>query len=291
MKKEYKVIKILLIYFLLIVASAVYSFGFCWLYEPNGISVGGFTGIAQILNYIFPVLPIGVLTIALNIPLFIIGGKLQGFKLLFNSLFCMVLCSVFIDLISSMFEFRPMEDRLLASIFGGVVVGISSGILMKISATNGGSELAARLLKYKFHHISVGKLCMYIDIAVIILYAITFKNLESALYGIVSMYVLGLVVDFVVYGGTHAKMAHIISDRNEEIKTKLLAMNLGVTMVNCSGGWTENDGRMIICAFRPQLISAIKATVAAIDPRAFVIVCDAHEVLGEGFRTYSPDEL
>lgn len=291
MKKQKKLLSFILTYIMITLASAVYSLGFCWLYQPNGISVGGFTGIAQILNHLFPVLPIGVVTIVLNIPLFIIAMKMQGIKLFVNSLYCMVVCSVFVDVFPKIITFKPMNDLLLASIFGGVVVGISCGLLMKVSATNGGSELAARLLKYKFHHISVGKLCLYVDLAVIVCFAITFKKLESALYGVVSMYVLSLVVDFVVYGGTHAKMAHIISDKSEEIRKKLLDMNLGVTMVQCRGGWRENDNRMIICAFRPQQIAAIKAAVAGIDPSAFVIVCDAHEVLGEGFRTYSPDEL
>lgn len=291
MKKHNRFVSFVLTYILITFASAVYSLGFCWLYQPNGISVGGFTGIAQILNHLFPILPIGIVTIVLNIPLFIIAIKKHGIKLFINSLYCMVVCSVFVDIFPKIITFEPMNDLLLASIFGGVVVGISCGLLMKVSATNGGSELAARLLKYKFHHISVGKLCMYVDLAVIICFAITFKKLESALYGVVSMYVLSLVVDFVVYGGTHAKMAHIISDNSEEIRQKLLDMNLGVTMVQSRGGWRDNDNRMIICAFRPQQIAAIKAAVAGIDPRAFVIVCDAHEVLGEGFRTYSPDEL
>lgn len=291
MKKGKVVLKYLLDYFLITLSDALYAFAFCWFYQPNAISVGGFTGISQVINFFLPVLPIGITTLVLNIPLFAIATKVQGIKLLLSSLYSTVISSVFIDLFSGIHSFSPMDDLLLAAAFGGVLAGIGVGMQLRVGATTGGTELAARLLKYKIRHISVGKLCFAVDIIVIIIYAFTFKKINNALYGIASMYIFSLSMDFVIYGGTHAKLAYIISPKSEEIKDKLLEMNLGVTMVDSHGGWNGDEKQMIMCAFKRAQIAAIKKSVTNIDPTAFIIVCEAHEVLGEGFGKYSPDEL
>lgn len=291
MKKGKVVLKYLLDYFLITLSDALYAFAFCWFYQPNAISVGGFTGISQVINFFLPVLPIGITTLVLNIPLFAIATKVQGIKLLLSSLYSTVISSVFIDLFSGIHSFSPMDDLLLAAAFGGVLAGIGVGMQLRVGATTGGTELAARLLKYKIRHISVGKLCFAVDIIVIIIYAFTFKKINNALYGIASMYIFSLSMDFVIYGGTHAKLAYIISPKSEEIKDKLLEMNLGVTMVDSHGGWNGDEKQMIMCAFKRAQIAAIKKSVTNIDPAAFIIVCEAHEVLGEGFGKYSPDEL
>ena len=291
MKKGKVVLKYLLDYFLITLSDALYAFAFCWFYQPNAISVGGFTGISQVINFFLPVLPIGITTLVLNIPLFAIATKVQGIKLLLSSLYSTVISSVFIDLFSGIHSFSPMDDLLLAAAFGGVFAGVGVGMQLRVGATTGGTELAARLLKYKIRHISVGKLCFAVDIIVIIIYAFTFKKINNALYGIASMYIFSLSMDFVIYGGTHAKLAYIISPKSEEIKYKLLEMNLGVTMVDSHGGWNGDEKQMIMCALKRAQIAAIKKSVTNIDPAAFIIVCEAHEVLGEGFGKYSPDEL
>lgn len=291
MKKGKVVLKYLLDYFLITLSDALYAFAFCWFYQPNAISVGGFTGISQVINFFLPVLPIGITILVLNIPLFAIATKVQGIKLLLSSLYSTVISSVFIDLFSGIHSFSPMDDLLLAAAFGGVLAGVGVGMQLRVGATTGGTELAARLLKYKIRHISVGKLCFAVDIIVIIIYAFTFKKINNALYGIASMYIFSLSMDFVIYGGTHAKLAYIISPKSEEIKDKLLEMNLGVTMVDSHGGWNGDEKQMIMCAFKRAQIAAIKKSVTNIDPAAFIIVCEAHEVLGEGFGKYSPDEL
>ena len=291
MKKGKVVLKYLLDYFLITLSDALYAFAFCWFYQPNAISVGGFTGISQVINFFLPVLPIGITTLVLNIPLFAIATKVQGIKLLLSSLYSTVISSIFIDLFSGIHSFSPMDDLLLAAAFGGVLAGVGVGMQLRVGATTGGTELAARLLKYKIRHISVGKLCFAVDIIVIIIYAFTFKKINNALYGIASMYIFSLSMDFVIYGGTHAKLAYIISPKSEEIKDKLLEMNLGVTMVDSHGGWNGDEKQMIMCAFKRAQIAAIKKSVTNIDPAAFIIVCEAHEVLGEGFGKYSPDEL
>ena len=286
-----KILRLIIDYLLITIGCALYAVAFCWFFKPNAISVGGFTGISQILNYLIPVLPIGITTLVLNIPLFIIGIRLQGVRLLISSLYCMTISSIFIDLISMLHEFAPMNDLLLASIFGGVLAGAAVGLEMRYGATSGGTELAARLLKFKFRHISVGKLCLMVDLLVILMYSLVFRQIYNALYGVVAMYIFSIAVDFVIYGGTHAKMAYIISNESEAVKKRLLTLDLGVTMLNGKGGWQGDDKQLVLCAFKRNQIHNVESAVTEIDPSAFIIVCDTHEVVGEGFGTYSPGKL
>ena len=270
--------------------SAIYALCFNWLFQTNHISMGGFTGVAQIVNRFIPMLPVGVTVIILNVPLFILGVKKTGLHILISSLYAMAVGSLMIDGIAMLYTFPPME-QLLACIYGGVLLGLSMGLLLMVGATTGGTELAARLLKFKLHHLSIGRLCLIIDLMVILLHAITFNNLYNALYGIIAMYISSLVMDAVVYGSIKAKMAYIISDNSQAITEQLLKMELGVTQLQGRGAWSGGEKTVVLCAFKRTQIAAIKAAVTAIDPNAFIIVCDAHEVLGEGFGVYSPDSL
>ena len=289
MKIKNPVLRWLYVYGMIVLGCALYALCFNWFFQPNNISMGGFTGVAQIINRLFPVMPVGVTSIFLNIPLFTIGVRKQGLKLLVTSLSAMGISSLMIDGLDLLHTFQPMEEPLLACIYGGVLVGVSMGMLMTVGATTGGSDLAARLLKYRLRHLSIGKLCLGIDVAVICLYAITFRSVNNALYGIIAMYISSIAMDMVVYGS--AKMAYIISSRSGEIARQLLSMNLGITLLDGQGGFSGDRKQVVLCAFKRNQIAAIKATVTAIDPIAFIIVCEAHEVLGEGFGEYSPDSL
>lgn len=290
MKNHNPVLRRLYEYGVILLGSAIYAVAFNWFFQPNNISMGGFTGIAQIINRLVPALPVGVLAIVLNIPLFYLGVRKQGLKLLVSSLFAMTVGSLMIDGLGMVYTFQPMEP-LLACIYGGVLLGLSMGLLLNVGATTGGTELAARLLKYKLRHLSIGKLCLGIDVIVICLYALTFRSINNALYGIISMYISSLAMDMIVYGSINAKMAYIISGKSREVTQRLLEMNLGVTLLNGRGAFTGEEKQVVLCAFKRSQIAAIKAAVISIDPNAFIIVCEAHEVLGEGFGEYTPDSL
>lgn len=290
MKSKNPVIQYLYQYGIITLGCAIYALCFNWFFQPNNISMGGFTGIAQIANRFLPVLPIGITSIVLNIPLFIIGVRKQGLKILISSLYAMSAGSVILDGLQAVYTFQPMEP-LLACIYGGVMLGISMGLLLMVGATTGGTELAARLLKYKFRHISIGRLCLALDVTVICLYALTFQSVNNALYGIIAMYISSLAMDTVVYGSINAKIAYIISTRSAEVSKCLLDMDLGVTLLNGQGGFSGDPKQVVLCAFKRSQIAAIKSAVTTIDPNAFIIVCDAHEVLGEGFGEYTPDSL
>lgn len=283
--------KTLLPVLIITLASAVYALAFVWCYAPNGIAFGGITGIAQILNFLIPVLPIGVTVILLNVPLFVLGWKLIGGRLLVSSLYAMFLSSVFIDVLTPLYTW-PAMDPLLASIFGGLLLGLSLGLVFQQGATTGGTDLLARLLKLKLAWLPMGKLLMGIDLAVILMVALAFRTLEAALYGLVALYISTIVMDGVLYGLDTAKVAYIISDKNKEISDAIVkGLDRGVTILHGQGAYTGADKNVLMCAFKQREIAAIKAAVKDIDPAAFLIVCNAHEVLGEGFRDYKKDDL
>lgn len=271
-------------------ASAVYAVAFNWFFQSNDLTMGGFTGAAQIIHYLLPMLPIGVLTIVMNIPLFIIGVRCIGLRLLLSSLYAMAASSLLLDLVGSLFAFQPMEP-LLACIYGGAMLGISVGLMLLVNATTGGTELLARLLKLRFRHLSIGRLCLICDVIVVLLYAAVFRNVHNALYSIIALYISSLAIDMVIYGSQTAELAYIISAKSGEIRESLLQLDLGITLLPATGGFSGDPKQVILCAFKRRQIAAIKAQVHSIDPNAFLIVCQAHEVLGEGFSSYSQDSL
>ncbi len=281
---------VLRIFVVVTLASAVYAVAFNWFFQSNDLTMGGFTGMAQIIHYLLPVLPIGVLTIVMNIPLFIIGVRCMGIKLLLSSLYAMAASSLLLDLVASLFTFQPMEP-LLACIYGGALLGISIGLMLLVNATTGGTELLARLLKLRFHHLSIGRLCLICDVIVVLLYAAVFRNIHNALYSIIALYISSLAIDMVIYGSRTAELAYIISGRSAQIGQALLELDMGITLLPATGGFSGDPKQVILCAFKRRQIAVIKAQVHSIDPNAFLIVCQAHEVLGEGFGSYSQDSL
>ena len=261
---------------------ALMALAFDWFYAPNELTLGGFTGIAQVINFFVPALPVGVTVIVLNAPLFLMSLKRFGKRFLVRSFFAVAANSIFIDLINAVCTFQPM-DKLLGCIYGGV--------LLHESATTGGTELGAWLLKAKIPGLSIGTLCLAIDLTIIVFYAAVFRSLENALYGGIALYISTKVMDMVVYGGSAAKLAYIISNEQEKITHELLARDMGVTRLTAEGAYTHNDKPVLLCAVRRREIVAVKRLVNEIDPTAFFIVCDAREVLGEGFGEYKPDGL
>ena len=277
-------------YGLITVACALYALGFNWFFVPNHFTVGGFTGVAQIINHFLPMLPVGTIALVLNIPLFILGWRKIGRDLLISSLYATAVSSLMIDVLASLYTV-PAMDPILACIYGGIVVGIGCGMLLHESATTGGTEMAARLLKLKFQGLSIGSLCLGLDVAVTIGYALCFRDMTRAMYGVVALYILSLLIDRVVYGPNASKVAYIISEQYEAITQKLLQLDRGVTLLAGKGAWSGQEKRIILCAFGRRHFIPIKKLVQSIDPDAFVIVCDAHEVLGEGFGQYDPTGL
>ena len=278
-------------YFWITVGSILYGFAFDWFYTPNLIGYGGITGVGQVVNAFIPAIPIGMFVLVINIPLFILGWKFIGGHLLVTSLYSMVVSSVAVDAFALIIDFQPM-DQMLAAVCGGAMIGLSLGIIFAKGATTGGTDLIARLVKLKLPWISMGNMLLVIDTAVVVLVALAFGNLTTALYGFIAQVVCAYVTDMVLYGLDTAKVAYIISDHNEEIRRTLVEdLDKGVTILHGQGAYTGAEKKVLLCAFKQREIATIKSAVKGLDPNAFLIVCDAHEVLGEGFRVYHSDGL
>ena len=278
-------------YSLIFLSSVLFGIAFNWFFVPNQISLAGITGIAQILNHWFPVLPIGVAVILLNLPLFIMGWKLLGRHLLISSAFAMFGSSMMVDVVAAIHTFEPM-DPMLASIFGGAVVGLTIGIVLLQGATTGGTDLIARLLKLKYAWLPMGRILLLVDLVVIAAFALVFKSLYSAMYGVIALYASTAVIDKSLYGMDASKVAYIISEHSESIIEEITkSLHRGVTILHGAGSYSGEPRDILMCAFKQKQIVGLKQAVKEVDPDAFLIVCDAHDVLGRGFREYDPKDL
>ena len=286
-----KLMQYLRSYSLIFLSSVLFGIAFNWFFVPNQISLAGITGIAQILNHWFPALPIGAAVILLNLPLFFMGWKLLGGHLLVSSAFAMFWSSAMVDIVAAIHTFEPM-DPMLAAIFGGAVVGLTIGIVLMQGATTGGTDLIARLLKLKYAWLPMGRILLFVDLIVIVAFAIVFKSMYSAMYGVIGLYASTAVIDKSLYGMDASKVAYIISEHSgaiiKEIAEKL---HRGVTILHGAGSYSGESRDILMCAFKQKQIVGLKQAVKEVDPDAFLIVCDAHDVLGRGFRDYDPQDL
>ena len=277
-------------YAIIALGAVIYALAFDWFVAPNQIAMGGVTGLAQVVNALAPVLPVGVMTIVINVPLFLAGWRLLGGHLLVSSLFATAVSSLAIDAIAAVHTFAPMEP-LLATLYGGAVMGAGLGLVFSQGATTGGTDIIGKLMKRRFSWLPTGKLVMIPDMAVVVLAAAVFGTVNAALYGLIQMYLLGKVMDAVLYGWDISRVAYIITDRWEEVSRRLLDMERGVTLLQGQGAYTGTEKRVLLVAFRQQEIVPIKGMLRQIDPKAFFIVCDAHEIFGEGFGDYQKEEI
>ena len=282
--------KYLKIYGMIFLGSVIFSVAFDWFFVPNQLGVGGLTGLAQIINYVLPQVSVGAASAVLNIPLFIAGWRLIGKHLLISSLFSMLVSALAIDAIALAHAFAPM-DPMLAGVIGGALMGLGLGLVFAQGATTGGTDVVARLLGLKFPWLPMGKLVLIPDFVVLALIAAVFGSVNAALYGLVALFVSAKVIDYVLYGMDTSKVAYIISDRWQEISCAILGRERGVTILSAEGAYTGKEKHVLLVAFKQREIVEVKQTVHSIDPEAFLIVCNAHDVLGEGFGEYKKEVL
>lgn len=277
-------------YAIITLGSILYGLGYNWFFAPNQVAMGGLTGLAQVINALIPALPVGTLVIAMNIPLFLLGWKYIGGHLLVSSLYSMAVSSVAIDAIDMLYTFPP-QDPMLATLCGGAILGFSLGLVFSQGATTGGTDIVTRLLKLKLPWLNMGTIMLIPDLIIICLAAFMFGKMESALYGLVALFICTKVMDAVLYGMDTSKVAYIISERHEEIVGHIIKMDRGITVLHGHGAYSGREKQVLMVAFKQKEIVQIKEAVHETDPDAFMIVCDAHDVLGEGFRTYCKNDL
>lgn len=271
-------------YAMIVIGTLIMGASYAYFFVPNNIAPGGVTGVATVLNYLIGQPPVGTLSFILNIPLFLLGYRTGGKRFVFRSFLSMMLLSLFIDILPG----APVTtDGMLASIFGGILLGIGLGVVLRAGATTGGTDLAAEMVHRHFSFITVGTFLFGIDCLVILLAGIVF-DVQAALVALIALYVSTKVIDMVIKGWNTEQQMMIISDKAADIAARIISeMDRGATFIDATGAYTgEKRGMIYVVVTRAQIMQ-VKSIVADIDLHAFVTVSEAHEVMGEGFRQFS----
>lgn len=269
-------------YVFFILAALFYAMGISLFLDPNQLAPGGIVGISVILHQ-FTNISTGTLYFILNVPILIIGFMKFGYKVMLDTLFMVVLNSVFTNYFTG---FGPItKEYLLAAIAGSVLVGMGIGIVFRQGATTGGIDIIVKLLRSKFPHMSTGKIFMMLDILVVTISGIVFGNFNLAMYAFIAVVFSSKVVDYVLYGDDEAKLIYIISNSQKVISERLLnEANVGVTFIQGSGGYSKTSYEVIMCVVRKRLSPKVEEIVKEEDEKAFMIVCRASEIFGEGYK-------
>lgn len=246
------------------------------------IPMGGISGISLVLNYLWA-LPVGLMNLVLNIPLYFIGWKNMGRRFFFKTVFSTVASSVFLDLLDPKISGFAGET-LLSALYGGIVMGIGFGLIFRAGGTSGGSDIISKWI-HKKTDLPVGTLNFIIDIVVIIGSSLIYRNPDSALYAILTSYVTNQVVDKMVYGMDVQKQAMIITSRPEAVADQIMTeMERGVTGMDAVGMYTGDERKMLLCVVRRHEVGMLKKIIQTEDPGAFLMLSELNEVFGLGFK-------
>lgn len=269
--------------FFILIGAFIFSFGIVNFNMTNELTEGGFTGIALILYHLFGTSP-ALMNLIFNIPLFFVGYKLLGRLSFIYTLTGTLSVSLFLWLC----ERYPMhidlkEDLLLASLFGGVFIGVGLGIIFRFGGTTGGVDILARLMK-KYFDIAMGRTMFAFDCLVLIATYVTIGDYIITMYTLVCVFVGARVIDIIQDSGYSARGALIISERHKEISDEINSLlERGVTIISAHGHYSQTERPIIYCVVPKNEITRLKQIINSVDPHAFVSLLDVHDVLGEGF--------
>lgn len=275
-----KTVKDILWYF---IGCFIFSAAVSLFVSPNEISPGGLTGIATALNYLFN-LPTGITLFLINIPILILGFVKFGGYFIIKTAIATLMLSFTLTITDSMLpEFKI--DKILASVFGGILMGLGLSIVLRHGATTGGIDILAKFINIKLRHLTVGRLILIMDGIVISFAALVYGNIESVLYSVISMYASSRVMDIVLYGADKGRIIYIISSKNEEICKDIISLiGRGTTILSGKGGYTGKDRSILFCTVRIHEVQSVYSVVDKYDKNAFIVVSEAGEIIGEGFK-------
>ena len=274
-----------------ILGSTIFSLGFSLFLQPHDMSAGGISGLALVFVEVFHVGSVGSLSILINLPLFLLGGLKIGKRFFLGSLLGMVLSSVLIDL------FAPLAvtdlEPILCVLYGGVLCGFGLGVVFIFGTSTGGSDILIRLLKLRYRNVPIGQISLVFDAVVVILTGVVFRDVSKALYTGIAVFVTSQVIDAVIYKFDYSKVALIVSKEYEKIAIDIVGHKLGrgATYLYAQGSYHQNDTKVVLTAVKKQQVAELKGLVTDIDPNAFIIVIEAHQVLGDGFARYTKHSL
>ena len=273
-----------------IIGAAIFALGFDLFLEPHELNCGGVSGLSMVLVEVLGFGSVGLLQILINIPLFMLGGIKIGKKFFFGSLLGMASSSLFIELFSIIPV--PQTDEILAIVYGAALCGLGIGLVFSAGTSTGGSEIVVRLLKLKWRNVSVGAFCLAFDLMVAVLTGIVFRDVTKILYTGITVFVTSRVLDVVVYRFDYSKVVLIISKQYQQVAAQIgQKLHRGATLLHGEGAYTHADTKVVLTAVKRQQLAELKELVTEIDPNAFVIVQEAHQVLGDGFARYTKDSL
>ena len=273
-----------------IVGCALFALGFDLFLVPNAINSGGITGLSMVFVSLTNIGTIGLLTALINLPLFVLAGMKIGKRFFFGSLLGMLFSSVFIDLFARIPA--PTTEPLVGALYGGTICGLGLGLVFSTGGSTGGSDIIVRFIKQKSPNMPIGTIAICFDFMVAVLTGVVFRDITRMLYSGIAIFLAGQVVDAVVYRFDYSRVAMIISKKHDEIAASIAdELDRGATFLHGEGSFTHRETKVIITAVKRQQLAELKRLVVEIDPEAFIIVQEAHQVLGDGFLRYSKDAL
>lgn len=276
-------------YILMIIGAGLMAFVIKSIYDPINLVTGGFTGVAIIVkaitgNYIAGGIPLWLTNLVLNIPSFLLALKIKGIRFLGRTIFATFCLSAWLYLLPGLNIMT--HDFVLASLFGGVLTGVGVGLVLLGKGTTGGTDMLAVLIQHYKKHYTVAQILQAIDALVVIAGAFLF-GLNRALYAVISIYIVSQITDGILEGLKFSKIAYIITDMDDEVANAIMdKLGRGATGIKGQGMYSKKQKGMLFCVVAKKQIVELKEIVIKVDPKAFVIVSDAREVLGEGFIEY-----
>ena len=291
MKKAYK--KFGWILFTL-AGAGLFALGFDLFLLPHELNAGGVSGLSMVVHELVykwaPFLTVGIIQLIINLPLFLLGGIKIGKKFFIGSILGLAASSLFIDLFAMIPV--PETEPFLGLIYGSLLCGGGIGIVFASGTSTGGADILVRLLKLKFRNVPVGRLCLCIDLTVAVLTGLVFQNMTNTLYTGVTVFLTSKIVDAVIYGFDYSKVALIVTSQYQEIaKAVGERLTRGTTFLYGEGAYSGKQTKVVLTAVKRQQLAELKEIVTDIDPDAFIILQEAHQVLGDGFTRYDKNSL
>ncbi len=273
-----------------VVGSLFFAVGLSCFSAPSEIAPGGVSGIAVILNYLFG-LPLGMVTMAINIPLLLLAWFFLGKDFTVKTLKSVLILTIMLDYVAPYFPIYKGE-YILAALFGGLGIGVGLAIIFMRGSTTGGTDILSRLIQRRYRHVPIGKVMMGIDVVVLICSMMVFHNIEAGLYGLICIFASAKALDSILYGMDNGKVLLVFSSKVEEMSKKILVdLYRGVTFLRGVGAYSGEERQVMLCAVRSNEYHKAEEIIKEFDPEAFVITLEAGEIQGYGFRYLTEEKV
>lgn len=268
-----------------ILGSIAYALGVHVFTAPNQIAPGGVVGVATLANYLSNGrLPIGTVSLVINIPILLLAYRFLGKHFTNKTLKTLLISTVMLDVVAAPLPVYT-GNPILVALFGGVLIGAGLALVFMRGSTTGGGDIAARLLQMRMPYLPIGRAILIVDCAVLLVAALVYRQLESAMYGLITIFATTRVIDSMLYGLDAGRMVLVVSDRSEEIADGIIeVLDRTATLLHARGAYKKTEQLMLLSAVRKEEFHKLRDMVHRIDPNAFIIVAEAGEIIGEGFK-------